>query len=103
MYQLTILLFAIVSFVTGYATSSFRTMMLIYTAGVVIAFVIAVPDWPYFNLHPQRWLEVDEDHPKWGEDADGAGAGAGAAAGQAAAAGAAVVASPVKAGKRKGQ
>eukprot|EP00740_Mantoniella_antarctica_P013772 CAMPEP_0181380110 /NCGR_PEP_ID=MMETSP1106-20121128/19364_1 /TAXON_ID=81844 /ORGANISM="Mantoniella antarctica, Strain SL-175" /LENGTH=81 /DNA_ID=CAMNT_0023499107 /DNA_START=100 /DNA_END=342 /DNA_ORIENTATION=+ len=65
MYQITILLFAVLSFAVGYATSSFRTMMLLYAAGVVVAFVIAVPDWPYFNLHPQHWLAVDASHPNW--------------------------------------
>lgn len=71
MYQITILLFAAVSFVVGYAISSFRTMMLIYAAGVVLAFVIAVPDWPYFNQHPQRWLAVDPDHPNWSNSGGG--------------------------------
>ena len=76
MYQVIILLAAVVSFVIGYATSSFRTMMLIYGGGVVLAFVIAVPDWPYFNQHPQRWLAVDADHPDWSAQSAGGGGGA---------------------------
>ena len=73
MYQITVLLAAVVSFVIGYATSSFRTMMLVYGGGVVLAFVIAVPDWPYFNQHPQRWLVVDADHPNWSAQSAGGG------------------------------
>jgi hypothetical protein len=34
-------------------------MMACFGAGVVIAIVIAVPDWKYFNQHPQRWLRAD--------------------------------------------
>lgn len=64
MYTFTIVLFGIVSFVVGYVTSSFRTMMIMYGGGVVLALVIAVPDWPYFNQSPQRWLPVDRAHPK---------------------------------------
>lgn len=69
------------SFAVGYATSSFRTMLLTYGAGVVLAFVIAVPDWPYFNQHPQRWLKMDEDHPKWCDDGNGKKAEGGGASG----------------------
>jgi hypothetical protein len=59
MYQICIVLFAVVGFVAGYGTGSFRTMMVTYGAGVVVAIFIAVPDWKYFNQHPQRWLRAD--------------------------------------------
>ena len=47
MYQICIVMFAILGFVVGYGTGSFRAMMLTFGAGVVLAIVIAVPDWPY--------------------------------------------------------
>jgi signal peptidase complex subunit 1 len=59
MHQICIVLFAILGFVVGYGTGSFRAMMMCFGAGVVIAVVIAVPDWKYFNQHPQRWLRAD--------------------------------------------
>jgi len=60
MYQICIYIFGVVGFVVGFATGSFRNMMLIYGVGVMMSIVIAVPDWPYFNQNPQRWLAVDE-------------------------------------------
>ena len=60
MYQICLYIFGVVGFVVGFATGSFRNMMLIYGVGVMMAIVIAVPDWPYFNQNPQRWLAVDE-------------------------------------------
>mmetsp|Transcript_36379 Transcript_36379/g.102775 ORF Transcript_36379/g.102775 Transcript_36379/m.102775 type:complete len:89 (+) Transcript_36379:255-521(+) len=62
----TILLFAVVSFLLGYFSSSFKLMMMVYAAGVAMAFVISVPDWPYFNQHPMKWLDpisVEEEKP----------------------------------------
>ncbi|MDC1215370.1 signal peptidase complex subunit 1 family protein [bacterium] len=59
MYQICVVFFAIVGFILGYATGSFRTMMLIYGAGVAIAIFIAVPDWKYFNQNPQKWLRAE--------------------------------------------
>jgi hypothetical protein len=77
-----------------------RYTMLIYAAGVVLAFVIAVPDWPYFNQHPQRWLAIDADHPNWngGENKE-KGSSVGAAAGNSNAAGGGGAKS--KAGKKR--
>ena len=59
-YQVCIVLFACVGFVLGYCAGSFRTMMVTYGAGVSIAIFVAVPDWVYFNQHPQRWLRADK-------------------------------------------
>mmetsp|Transcript_39724 Transcript_39724/g.55151 ORF Transcript_39724/g.55151 Transcript_39724/m.55151 type:complete len:94 (+) Transcript_39724:132-413(+) len=59
-YQYTILIFAVVSFLLGYFLRSFSVMMWTYAAGAVLACVIAVPDWPYFNQHPLKFLPVPE-------------------------------------------
>eukprot|EP00976_Prorocentrum_cordatum_P112763 1195588-Prorocentrum_minimum.AAC.6 len=57
-YQFTVVFFAAISFLLGYIFGSFRLMMLTYGAGVALALVISVPDWPYFNQHPLTFLSV---------------------------------------------
>lgn len=54
------ILFAVLSFLLGYFLTSFKLMMIVYAAGVTMAFVISVPDWPYFNQHPLKWLDPIE-------------------------------------------
>ena len=34
---------------------SFRVMMIIFTGGVAVGVVLAVPDWPFFRRHPVKW------------------------------------------------
>eukprot|EP00191_Tetraselmis_sp_GSL018_P010952 CAMPEP_0177599072 /NCGR_PEP_ID=MMETSP0419_2-20121207/12764_1 /TAXON_ID=582737 /ORGANISM="Tetraselmis sp., Strain GSL018" /LENGTH=60 /DNA_ID=CAMNT_0019091713 /DNA_START=465 /DNA_END=647 /DNA_ORIENTATION=- len=36
-------------------------MMIVYAAGVTMALVVSVPDWPYFNQHPLKWLDPIEE------------------------------------------
>lgn len=64
--QIMLLAFAAAAFVTGYLTASFRTMILIYAGGVVLTTLVTVPNWPFFNCHPLKWLDPSEveKHPK---------------------------------------
>ncbi|KAJ0233413.1 signal peptidase complex subunit 1 [Hirschfeldia incana] len=64
--QILLVISGVVAVVAGYATESFRTMMLIYAGGVVLATLITVPDWPFYNHHPLKWLDPSEaeKHPK---------------------------------------
>ncbi|VVB09816.1 unnamed protein product [Arabis nemorensis] len=64
--QILLLIAAIVAFVVGYVTASFRTMMLIYAGGVVLTTLVTVPNWPFFNRNPLQWLDPSEaeKHPK---------------------------------------
>ncbi|XP_030946752.1 probable signal peptidase complex subunit 1 [Quercus lobata] len=64
--QILLLAFAAVSFGTGYALGSFQMMMLIYAGGVFLTTLVTVPNWPFFNRHPLKWLDpsVAEKHPK---------------------------------------
>ncbi|KAJ0252401.1 Uncharacterized protein HA466_0131950 [Hirschfeldia incana] len=64
--QILLLIAAVVAFVVGYTTASFRTMMLIYAGGVGVTTLITVPNWPFFNRHPLKWLDPSEaeKHPK---------------------------------------
>eukprot|EP00258_Populus_trichocarpa_P045828 XP_024461847.1 probable signal peptidase complex subunit 1 isoform X8 [Populus trichocarpa] len=64
--QVLLIVFAVVAFATGYIMGSFRTMMLIYAGGVVFTSLVTVPNWPFFNRHPLKWLDPSEaeKHPK---------------------------------------
>ncbi|EYU42100.1 hypothetical protein MIMGU_mgv1a017104mg [Erythranthe guttata] len=64
--QLMLVIFAVVAFIAGYVLGSFQTMMLVYTAGVVLTSLITVPNWPFFNRNPMKWLDPNEaeKHPK---------------------------------------
>ena len=44
-----------VGFFCGFLLQSFRLMMQIYSAGVVVALVATVPDWPWYNRNPLKW------------------------------------------------
>ncbi|VVA97623.1 unnamed protein product [Arabis nemorensis] len=58
--QILLLVFSGVAFIAGYATSSFRTMMFIYAGVVLLTALITVPNWPFFNHHPFKWLDPSE-------------------------------------------
>ncbi|XP_015572268.1 signal peptidase complex subunit 1 [Ricinus communis] len=64
--QIMLLIFAVVAFMAGYATGSFQMMIQIYAAGVVLTTLITVPNWPWFNRNPLKWLDPTEadKHPK---------------------------------------
>ncbi|XP_050204761.1 signal peptidase complex subunit 1-like [Mercurialis annua] len=64
--QIMLLAFAVVAFATGYITASFQTMIQIYAAGVVLTTLITIPNWPFFNRNPLKWLDPSEadKHPK---------------------------------------
>ncbi|PWA41779.1 Microsomal signal peptidase 12kDa subunit [Artemisia annua] len=64
--QIMLVVFAIGAFLTGYITESYQLMVYIYAAGVVLTTLVTVPNWPFFNLHPLKWLDPSESekHPK---------------------------------------
>ncbi|KAJ8497873.1 hypothetical protein OPV22_008425 [Ensete ventricosum] len=64
--QFMLVVFAIAGLGIGYTIGSFPTMMLTYAGGVVITALITVPNWPFFNRHPSKWLDPSEAerHPK---------------------------------------
>lgn len=64
--QILLLVFAAAALATGYIIGSFRMMMLIYAGGVVFTSLVTVPNWPFFNRHPLKWLDPSEaeKHPK---------------------------------------
>ncbi|VVA20039.1 PREDICTED: signal peptidase [Prunus dulcis] len=64
--QILLLVFAVVGFLTGYITGSFQMMVLTYAGGVVLTTLVTVPNWPFFNRNPLKWLDPSEaeKHPK---------------------------------------
>lgn len=48
---------ALIAFLTGYFSGSYSTMLYVYLAGVVVTFLVTVPDWPLFNRNKFTWLE----------------------------------------------
>lgn len=58
--QIMLVASALIAFSVGYVIGSFRLMLLIYLGGVVLTTLITVPNWPFFNRHPLKWLDSDE-------------------------------------------
>ncbi|KAF6135179.1 hypothetical protein GIB67_035250 [Kingdonia uniflora] len=58
--QIMLMVFVVVSFIVGYVIGSFRMMILIYAAGVLVTTLITVPNWPFFNRNPLNWLDPIE-------------------------------------------
>lgn len=48
--------FAAAGFLAGYVASNFMLMVYINVAGLAVALLAVVPDWPFFNKHPLQWL-----------------------------------------------
>lgn len=51
-----IISFAVVSFLVGYSQGDFALMAKINFVGLVLVLLAVVPDWPWFNSHPIKWL-----------------------------------------------
>mmetsp|Transcript_29346 Transcript_29346/g.33770 ORF Transcript_29346/g.33770 Transcript_29346/m.33770 type:complete len:80 (+) Transcript_29346:153-392(+) len=56
-----ILAFGAVGWVIGYIKQDFSFVFYPWLAGVLIACVLCVPDWPYFNRNPVDWLSSVPD------------------------------------------
>ncbi|CAN8283894.1 unnamed protein product [Cochlearia groenlandica] len=71
MMQILLAISGVVAVAVGYATESFRTMMLLYAGGVFLATVITVPNWSLYNVNHLKWLDPieAEKHPKPQEEA----------------------------------
>jgi len=44
------------SFVAGYVTENIYNSLYVSLAGTVLALLIVVPPWPFYNQHPASWL-----------------------------------------------
>jgi len=64
LYQLIILVFSLLSFIAGYQTQSFSNAFYGWLAGTVLAAVVCIPDWPFFNQFPTKFLDDIPDPPR---------------------------------------
>lgn len=58
--QTVLLASAVIAFASGYLVASFQMMILIYAGGAVLTILVTVPNWPFFNCHPLKWLDPSE-------------------------------------------
>jgi len=47
-----------VAFIVGYVLQDIKRALFIGLGGTVLAFLLIVPPWPFFNRHPIKWLPV---------------------------------------------
>jgi len=59
-YQLIIFLFGLAGVATGYFLQSFKITLCFIAVGVAIAAVVCLPDWPFYNRNPLKWLQSVE-------------------------------------------
>lgn len=57
LYTLIVTVAAVVAFLAGYLRQDFNLMIGLFTGGVALACAVCVPDWPWFNRHPLKWLK----------------------------------------------
>ncbi|OMO60474.1 Ribosomal protein L22/L17 [Corchorus capsularis] len=64
--QIMLLASAVIATAAGYILGSFQMMILVYAGGVTLTTLITVPNWPFYNRHPLKWLDASEaeKHPK---------------------------------------
>uniref|UniRef100_A0A0Q3VE93 Signal peptidase complex subunit 1 n=2 Tax=Setaria italica TaxID=4555 RepID=A0A0Q3VE93_SETIT len=75
--QVLLVAAAVAAFLVGYLRGDFQLMLLVYAGGVVLTALVTVPNWPFFNRNPLKWLDADEAerHPRPQVSAAGAAAG----------------------------
>eukprot|EP01087_Luapelamoeba_hula_P005266 TRINITY_DN1533_c0_g1_i2.p1 TRINITY_DN1533_c0_g1~~TRINITY_DN1533_c0_g1_i2.p1 ORF type:complete len:115 (-),score=56.82 TRINITY_DN1533_c0_g1_i2:99-443(-) len=56
LYQILLLLFAVGGFGAGYILQSFRITVYIIAAGTLLTSIIVLPDWPFFNTTPIKFI-----------------------------------------------
>jgi signal peptidase complex subunit 1 len=55
------------AFAAGVYTQSLKNLFLVYAGGVSITFLVGVPNYPWYNRHPLKWLdpiEQEQDEAK---------------------------------------
>lgn len=56
-FQIIIVLFGSVGWIYGYMEQDFMIVFQCWVVGVLISVLLCVPDWPFYNRHPVKWLE----------------------------------------------
>mmetsp|Transcript_9850 Transcript_9850/g.13001 ORF Transcript_9850/g.13001 Transcript_9850/m.13001 type:complete len:84 (-) Transcript_9850:285-536(-) len=57
LFYIIICLFGAIGWAIGYVRQDFGVVFQFWSVGVVISVILCVPDWPFFNSHPIKWLE----------------------------------------------
>lgn len=50
----------VLSFIVGYWLQDIKLAVLLALAGSGLTCLLVVPPWPFFNLHPAKWLVVGD-------------------------------------------
>ena len=56
-----LVIFAVLAFVVGYVSGSFSLLVKIYASGLLLDAALVIPDWPWLNKQPLRWLPPKSD------------------------------------------
>jgi len=56
-----VMIFGLLGFLVGYLQQDFRMTFYFLATGGGTSAVICLPDWPWWNRHPLKWLEVVEE------------------------------------------
>mmetsp|Transcript_11702 Transcript_11702/g.22431 ORF Transcript_11702/g.22431 Transcript_11702/m.22431 type:complete len:82 (+) Transcript_11702:119-364(+) len=56
-FHILIISFGAVGWVIGYFQQDFTVVFQAWLVGLVLSVIICVPDWPFYNRHPVKWLE----------------------------------------------
>uniref|UniRef100_A0A7R9UF33 Signal peptidase complex subunit 1 n=1 Tax=Pinguiococcus pyrenoidosus TaxID=172671 RepID=A0A7R9UF33_9STRA len=57
MYYWIIIVFGVIAWIIGFFQADFQTTVIGWGIGLALATLLCVPDWPWFNRHPIRWLD----------------------------------------------
>jgi signal peptidase complex subunit 1 len=78
-----IIIFGAIGWVYGYMEQDFVHVFYAWGVGMILSIIICVPDWPWFNKHPIKWLDSVPDRRAVGHHGVGAvgGSGSGSASG----------------------
>ena len=52
-----IVLACVGGFAGGLYTQSLKNLFIIYASGVCLTALVTIPDWPFYNRHPLKWLD----------------------------------------------
>jgi signal peptidase complex subunit 1 len=59
--QYIVIGFSAIGFVAGYWQNSFLLSLEFLAVGTLIAAVVVIPDWGFYNKHPNKWTTLPDD------------------------------------------
>ncbi|KAJ8900710.1 hypothetical protein NDN08_000011 [Rhodosorus marinus] len=48
-----------VAFLAGYVVQDLRISMAVFTGGVVVGFIVSMPNWPIYKVDPLVWAKAE--------------------------------------------